>query len=100
MAIGDVRPLDPSEAQASLSPNDTTLPTQHEQDKEDEHEDEQEEPQYENQVHDLEESIDQRGDEDDGVHERSRTRPPRPRVRQTVKEITSWTMFLVISRKG
>jgi hypothetical protein len=37
MAIGDVRPQDPSEPQASQAPHDTTPPTQdHEQDQEDE----------------------------------------------------------------
>jgi hypothetical protein len=47
MAIGVVRPHDPSEPQASHFPSDTTPPTQdHEQDQEDEHEDVQEEPQY------------------------------------------------------
>jgi hypothetical protein len=83
MAIGDVRPQDPSEPQA---PNNTTPPTQdHQQDKEDEHEDEQEEPQHEDQVHDQEESIDQGGNEDDGDHEGSTTRPPYPRVHQTIQ---------------
>jgi hypothetical protein len=53
MAIGDVRPQDPSEPQAL---NDTTPPTQdHEQDQEDK----QEETQDEDQVIDREESIDQ-----------------------------------------
>jgi hypothetical protein len=58
MAIGDVRPQDPSEHQASHPPppNDTTLPTKdHEQDKEDEYDDEQEEAQND----DQEEIIDQ-----------------------------------------
>jgi hypothetical protein len=86
MAIGDVRPQDPSEHQASHAPHDTTPSTQdHEQDKEDEHEDEQEEPQHEDQVHDQEESIGQGGDEDNGDHEGSRTRPPHPRVHQTIQ---------------
>jgi hypothetical protein len=67
MPIGDVRPQDPSEHQASHAPNDTTPPTQdYEQDKQDEHEDEQEEPQNEDQIHNQEKSIDQGGDEDDG----------------------------------
>jgi hypothetical protein len=75
MAIGDVRPQDPSEAQ---SPNDTTPPIQnHEQDQEDE--------QDEDQAHDQEESIDQGGDKDDGDHEGSRTRLPHPRVHQTIQ---------------
>jgi hypothetical protein len=99
MAIGHVRPQDPSEHQASHAPNDSTPPTHnHEQDKEDEHEDEQEEPQNEDQVHDQEESIDQGGDENEGDHEGSRTRPPHPRVHQTVQRDYPWTTFLVISR--
>jgi hypothetical protein len=66
--------------------NDTTPLTQdHDQDQEDEHEYEQEEPQDEDQVHDQEESIDQWGDEDDGDQEMSRTRPPHPRVHQTIQ---------------
>jgi hypothetical protein len=86
MAIGDIRPQDPSEHQSSQALNDTTPPTQHhEQDKEDEHEDEQEEPQNEDQVHDQEESIDQGGDEDDGDQEGLRTRSPHPRVCQTIQ---------------
>jgi hypothetical protein len=41
MAIGDVRPHDPNEPQASQAPNNTTPSTQdHDQDQEDEHEDE------------------------------------------------------------
>jgi hypothetical protein len=54
-------------------------------DKKDEHENEQEESQHEDQVHDQEEIIDQGGDKDDGNHEGSRTRPPHPRVHQTVQ---------------
>jgi hypothetical protein len=75
MAIEDVRPQDPSEPQA---PNDTTPPTQDdEQNQEDELD--------EDQAHDQEESIDQGGDEDDGDHQGSRTKPPHPRVHQTVE---------------
>jgi hypothetical protein len=49
MAIGDVRPQDPNEYEASHAPNDTTPPTQdHEQDKEDKHK----KPQNEDQVYD------------------------------------------------
>jgi hypothetical protein len=45
MAIGDVRPHDPNEPQASQAANDITPPTQdHDQDQEDEHNDEQEQP--------------------------------------------------------
>jgi hypothetical protein len=86
IAIGDVRPQNPSEHQASQASNDTTPPTQdHEQEKEDEHEDEQEEPQNKDQVHDQEESIDQGGDVDDGDQEGSRTRLPYQRVCQMVQ---------------
>jgi site-specific DNA-cytosine methylase len=86
MAIGDVRPQNSSEHQASQAPNHITPPTQyHEQHKEDEHGDEQEEPQNKDQVHDQEENIDQGGDEDDRDHEGSRTRPPHTRVCQTVQ---------------
>jgi hypothetical protein len=75
MAIGDVRPQDPSEP---LAPNDTTSPTQdHEQDQEDE--------QDEDQAHDQEESNDQGGDKDDGDHQGSRLKPPHLRVHQTVQ---------------
>jgi hypothetical protein len=62
MAIGDVRLQDPSEPQA---PNDTTPPTQdREQDQE---------------------AMTQRGDEDDGDHQESRSKPPHPRVHQIVQ---------------
>jgi transposase InsO family protein len=75
MVIGDVRPQDPSEPHA---PNDTTPPTQDdEQNQEDELD--------EDQAHDQEESIDQGGDEDDGDHQGLRTKPPHPRVHQTVQ---------------
>jgi hypothetical protein len=71
MAIGDVRPQDASE---SNTLNDTTSPTQdHEQDQEDD------------QDEDQEESIDQGGDKDDGDHQGSRTKPPHPRVHQTIQ---------------
>jgi hypothetical protein len=79
MVIGDVRPQDLTEHQASQALNDTTPHTQdQEQDKENEHEDEQEEPQNKDQAHDQEENIDQGRDEDDRDHEGSRTRPPHP----------------------
>jgi hypothetical protein len=74
MVIGEVRPQDLSE---TPSPNDTTLPTQ-------DHEQDQEDGQLEDEGHDQKESIDQGGDEDDGDHKGSRTRPPHPRVHQTV----------------
>jgi hypothetical protein len=101
MAIGDVRPQDPSKHQASEAQNDTTPPTQdHEQDKEDEHEDEQEKPRHEDQVHDQEESIDQEGDEDDEDDEGSRTRPPHPIVHQTVQRDHSVDNILGDIKKG
>jgi hypothetical protein len=75
MAIEDVRPQDPNKPQV---PNDTTPLTQdHEQDQEDE--------QDEDKAHDQEESIDQGGDKDDGDHQESRSKPPHPRVHQTVQ---------------
>jgi hypothetical protein len=75
IAIGDVRPQNPSEP---LSPNDTTPPSHdHEQDKDDE--------QVEDEAHDQEERIDQEGDEDDRDHEGLRTRPSHPRVHQTIQ---------------
>jgi hypothetical protein len=75
MAIGDVRPQNPSE---SNTPNDTTPPTQ-------DHEQDQEDDQDEDQAHNQEESIDQGGDKDDGDHQGSRTKPPHPRVHQTIQ---------------
>jgi hypothetical protein len=74
MAIGDVRPQDPSESESS---NDTTPPTQDD-------EQDQEDDQDEDKAHDQEESIDQAGDKDDGDHQESTTKPPHPRVQQTV----------------
>jgi hypothetical protein len=75
MAIGDVRSQDPSE---SNTPNDTTPPTQ-------DHEQDQEDDQDEDQAHNQEESIDQGGDKDDGDHQGFRTKPPHPRVHQTIQ---------------
>ena len=78
IVIGDVRPQDPSNQAQETTPNDTTPPTQdHEQDQEDE--------QDEDQAHDQQENIDQGRDKDDGDHQGSRTRPPHPRVHQTVQ---------------
>jgi hypothetical protein len=75
MTIGDVKPQDPSEP---LTPNNTTPSTQdHEQDQEDE--------QDEDKGHDQEKNIYQGGDEDDGDHQGSRTKPPHPRVHQTIQ---------------
>jgi hypothetical protein len=75
MSIRYVRPQDPSEPQA---PIDSTSPTQH-------HEQDQEDEQDEDQAHDQEESIDQGRDEVDGDHKESRSKPPHPRVHQTVQ---------------
>jgi hypothetical protein len=90
MAIGKVRPQDSSE---TLSPIDTTAPTQnHEQDQEDE--------QDEDQTHDEEESIDQGGDKDDEDHEGSRTTPPHLRVHQTMQRDHPVDNILVNIKKG
>jgi hypothetical protein len=75
MAIGNVRPQDPSEPQAL---NDSTPPTQ-------DHEQNQEDALGEDQAHDQEESIDQGRDEDDGDRQGSRTKPPHPKVHQIVQ---------------
>jgi hypothetical protein len=75
IAIGDVRPEDPSECQTL---NDTTPPTQ-------DYEQDQENELKEDQAHDQEESIDQGGDEDDGDHQGSRLKPTHPRVHQTIQ---------------
>jgi hypothetical protein len=75
MAIGDVRPQDPSNQPQENSPNDTTPPTQglgqsnHEED-------------VEPNDQGREESNDQGGDEDDGDKGEA---PPHPRVRQNVQ---------------
>jgi hypothetical protein len=86
MAIGDVRPQDPSEQLEDHSPSDTTPPTQgldqdHEKNK-DEHEDEDA---HNDRVH--EESNNQGGDEDDGYKEENNPRatPPHPRVRHNMQ---------------
>jgi hypothetical protein len=75
MAIGEVRPHDPSDQPQGPSPNDTTPPTQGLD--EDEHEEE-------NGHHDQvqEESNDQGGDEDDGDNEDA---PPHQRVHHNVQ---------------
>jgi hypothetical protein len=82
MAIGDVKPQDPSEQPQHQSPNDTTPPAQGLDEGEHEEEDE-------NKDHDQvqEESNDQGGDEDDEDKEgsNSRAKPPHPRVRHTVQ---------------
>jgi hypothetical protein len=90
MATGDVRPQDPSEPNTS---NDATPPTQdHEQDQEDE--------QNEDQAHDNEESIEQAGDDDDGDHQGSRTKPPHPRVHHTVQRDHPVNNILGDMKKG
>jgi hypothetical protein len=75
MIIRDVRTQNPSEHQA---PNDTTPPTQ-------DHEQDQEAEQDEDQAHDQEESIDKGGDEHDGDHQELISKPPHPRMHQTVQ---------------
>jgi hypothetical protein len=93
MVIGEVRPQDLSEQQV-VAPNDTTpLAQDHDQDDEDEkeedqedkNEDEQDQPHDEDKDHDQEKSNDQEGAKDDGVQERSKERPPHPKVRHTVQ---------------
>jgi hypothetical protein len=90
MAIGDVRPQNPSE---SNTPNDTTPPTQ-------DHEQDQEDDQDEDQAHDQEESIDQGGDKDDGVIKDQEQSHHTQEYIKLFKEISPWTIFLVTSRKG
>jgi hypothetical protein len=90
MAIRDVRQQDPSEPQA---PNDTTTPTEDD-------EQNQEGELDEDQAHDQEESIDQGGDEDDGDHQGSRTKPPHPRVHQTVQRDHLMNNILGDIKKG
>jgi hypothetical protein len=75
MAIGDVRPQDPSNQPHETSPNDTTPPAQGLD--QDNHE-EVVEPNDQGQ----EESNDQGGDEDDGNNGEA---PPHPRVHQNVQ---------------
>jgi hypothetical protein len=93
MTIGDIRPQDPSDLQANISPNDTTPPTQgHEQDQEDEQE--------EDEAHEQDKSTDQGGDKDDGEHQGSRTKPPHPRVHQTVQRDHPMDNILGDIKKG
>jgi hypothetical protein len=75
MAIGDVRPQDPSNQPPETSPNDTTPPAQGLD--QDNHE-EDVEPNDQGQ----EKSNDQRGYEDDGDKGEA---PPHPRVRQNIQ---------------
>jgi hypothetical protein len=90
MTIGDVKSQDPSEP---LTPNNTTPSTQdHEQDQEDE--------QDEDKGHDQEKSIYQGGDEDDGDHQGSRTKPPHLRVHQTIQRDHPMDNILDDIKKG
>jgi hypothetical protein len=90
MTIGDVRPQDPSESQA---PNNTTPPTQdHEQDQEDE--------QDEDKAHDQEESIDQGGMRMMGIIKNQDQSHHTQDCTKSYKEITTWIIFLVISKMG
>jgi hypothetical protein len=90
MAIRDVRPQDPSEPQAR---NDTTPPTQ-------DYEEDQGDEQDEDKTHDQEKSIDQGGDEGDGDHHGSRTKPPHPRVQQSIQRDHPMDNILGDIKKG
>jgi hypothetical protein len=90
MEIGDVRPQDPSESQSS---NDTTPPTQDdEQNQKDELD--------ENQAHDQGESIDQGKHEYDGNNQGPGTKPPQPRVHQTIQREHPVDNILGYIKKG
>jgi hypothetical protein len=86
MTIEDVRLQDPSE---SLTPNDMTPPTK-------DHEQNQEDEQVQDESHDQEESIDQEGDEDVGIMKDQEQGHHTQECTKPYKEITSWTIFLVI----
>jgi hypothetical protein len=74
MAIGDIRPQDPSDQPQGQSPNGTTQPEQGlDQDKHEEEDEQHDQVQ--------EESNDQGGDEDDGDN---REAPPHSRVRHNI----------------
>jgi hypothetical protein len=74
MAIGDIRPQDPSDQPQGQSPNGTTQPEQGlDQDKHEEEDEQHDQVQ--------EESNDQGGDEDDGDN---RETPPHSRVRHNI----------------
>ena len=81
MAIGEVRPNDPSNIQDAPSSNEANPPTQEDQDQD--QEDEQE-----NDDQDQDDGNDQGGvgdDEEEEDGDKSRPRPPHPRVRQSVQ---------------
>jgi hypothetical protein len=90
MAIGDVRPHDPSNQPQKTFPNDTTTPAQGLD--QDNHE-EDIEPNDQGQ----EESNDQGGDEDDGDKGEA---PPHPRVRQNIQRDHPVNSILGDIKKG
>jgi hypothetical protein len=90
MAIGDVRPQDPSNQPQETFPNDTTPPTQ---DLDQDNHEEDDEPNDQGQ----EESNDQGGDEDDGDKGEA---PPHPRVCQNVQRDHSVDNILSDIEKG
>jgi hypothetical protein len=86
MAIGDVRPQDPSEQPQCQTPSDTTPTTQGiDQDHEENQDEHEGEDGHNDQV--QEESNDQEGDEDDGdkKERNSREKPPHPMVCHNVQ---------------
>jgi hypothetical protein len=105
MTIGEVRHQDSSEQQV-VAPNDTTPLAQNhdqdekEEDQEDENKEEQNQPHDEDQDHDQEKSNDQGGAKDDGIQERSKERPPHPRVRHTVQRVHPVDNILGDIKKG
>jgi hypothetical protein len=90
MAIGGVRPQDPSNQPQGPSPNDTTPPAQGLD--EDKHEEEEDEDEHHDQVQEA--SNDQGGDEDDGDV------PPHPRVHHNVQRDHSIDNILDDIEKG
>jgi hypothetical protein len=86
MAIGDVRPQDPSDQPKAISPSDTTPHTQ-ELDQDHEKDQYEHEDKCEHNDHVQEESNDQGGYEDDEDKDESNSRPtpPHPRVCHTVQ---------------
>jgi hypothetical protein len=90
MAIGEVRPQDPSDQPQGHSPNDTTPPAQKLE--QDNHEEEDE---HHDQV--QEESNGQGGDEDNGDNEEA---PSHPRVHHNVQRDHSVNNILSDIKKG
>jgi hypothetical protein len=95
MAIGDVRPQDPSELTQDQSPCETTPPAQGlDQDYEENQDEHEGEDEHHDQV--QEESNDQGRDEDDEDKEKSnsRAKPPHPRERHNVQRDHSMNNIL------